>query len=68
MLPGTIKEGEHLTVTGEVNHGSELDAFTLTHSDGTVINIRPAEGPPLGQMAQTVAALDRFSLIRLTPL
>ena len=41
-----VSEGERLTVTGEIGRGGELDAFTITRSDGTVINIRPAQGPP----------------------
>lgn len=41
-----VSVGEELTVTGEVERGGELDAFSITKGDGTIINIRPAEGPP----------------------
>jgi hypothetical protein len=41
-----VSEGEELTVTGEVGRGGELDAFSITRSDGSVISIRPPQGPP----------------------
>jgi Bacterial OB fold (BOF) protein len=37
--------GDRLTVLGEMDE-SEFDAFSVTKSDGTVINIRPTYGPP----------------------
>lgn len=40
-----VSPGEQLTVVGEIDEG-EFDAFSITKSDGYVINIRPAEGPP----------------------
>jgi uncharacterized protein YdeI (BOF family) len=42
-----IQAGEQVTVTGEVSKKSrELDAFSITRSDGSRIDIRPADGPP----------------------
>jgi hypothetical protein len=42
-----IQPGEQVTVTGEVSKKSrELDAFSITRSDGSRIDIRPADGPP----------------------
>ncbi|WAL62323.1 NirD/YgiW/YdeI family stress tolerance protein [Thermocoleostomius sinensis] len=41
-----ISEGEELTVTGEVGRSGELDAFSIVRSDGSVMNIRPSQGPP----------------------
>jgi hypothetical protein len=41
-----VVEGEQLTVTGELGRSGELDAFTVMRRDGTVIDIRPAQGPP----------------------
>ncbi len=38
--------GEQLTVTGKVGRSGELDAFSITRSNGSVINIRPPAGPP----------------------
>jgi hypothetical protein len=37
--------GERVTVVGEYDEG-ELDAFRITRSNGEVISIRPAGGPP----------------------
>ena len=37
--------GERVTVVGEYDDG-ELDAFTITRSNGQVIRIRQAGGPP----------------------
>jgi len=37
--------GERVTVVGEYDDG-ELDAFTITRSNGEVIRIRQAGGPP----------------------
>jgi Bacterial OB fold (BOF) protein len=42
-----IQPGERVTVTGEVsNKSGELDAFSITRSNGSRIDIRPADGPP----------------------
>jgi hypothetical protein len=41
-----VTEGEALTVTGELGRSGELDAFSVTRRDGTVIRIRPSQGPP----------------------
>jgi hypothetical protein len=42
-----IQPEEQVTVTGEVSQKSrELDAFSITRSDGSRIDIRPADGPP----------------------
>ncbi|NDJ23474.1 DNA-binding protein [Nostoc sp. B(2019)] len=41
-----VKSGEQITVTGELGRGGELDAFSITRADGSVINIRPPQGPP----------------------
>lgn len=41
-----LKSGEQVTVTGELGRGGELDAFSITRADGSVINIRPPQGPP----------------------
>jgi len=40
-----LSEGETLRVTGEPD-ADGFDAFTLERGDGTVLTIRPAEGPP----------------------
>jgi hypothetical protein len=40
-----VSPGDRLTVVGEMD-GGEFDAFSLTKADGTVVKIRPAEGPP----------------------
>jgi uncharacterized protein YdeI (BOF family) len=40
-----VSRGEQLTVIGKMDEG-EFDAFSVTKSNGTVINIRPSEGPP----------------------
>lgn len=37
--------GERLVVRGEMDDG-DLDAFSITHADGTVTTIRPRSGPP----------------------
>lgn len=42
----SLSEGEEVSVTGEVGRSGELDAFSITRSDGTVLNIRPPQGPP----------------------
>ncbi len=44
--PIDLTVGEQLTVTGKVGRSGELDAFSITRSNGSVINIRPAAGPP----------------------
>ncbi|WP_026734621.1 OB-fold nucleic acid binding domain-containing protein [Fischerella sp. PCC 9605] len=41
-----LKPGEQVTVTGELGRGGELDAFSITRADGSVIDIRPPQGPP----------------------
>jgi uncharacterized protein YdeI (BOF family) len=42
-----IQPGERVTVTGEIsNKSGELDAFSITRSNGSRINIRPTDGPP----------------------
>ncbi|NMG09735.1 DNA-binding protein [Brasilonema sp. UFV-L1] len=41
-----LKSGEQITVTGELGRGGELDAFSITRADGSVIDIRPPQGPP----------------------
>ncbi|MBD6614862.1 DNA-binding protein [Komarekiella sp. 'clone 1'] len=41
-----LKSGEQVTVTGELGRGGELDAFSITRADGSVIDIRPSQGPP----------------------
>jgi uncharacterized protein YdeI (BOF family) len=40
-----VSLGDNLTVVGEMDNG-EFDAFSVTKSNGTVINIRSSEGPP----------------------
>ncbi|OKH24636.1 DNA-binding protein [Chroogloeocystis siderophila] len=41
-----ISPGEQVTVNGELGRGGEFDAFSITRANGTVIQIRPAQGPP----------------------
>jgi hypothetical protein len=41
-----VEPGEQVTVTGEMGRGGELDAFSITHADGSRMEIRPADGPP----------------------
>ncbi|PMB22466.1 DNA-binding protein [Fischerella thermalis] len=41
-----LKPGELVTVTGELGRGGELDAFSITREDGSVVDIRPTQGPP----------------------
>lgn len=42
-----LTEGEEVTVTGELEErGGELDAYSITRSDGSTIEIRSPEGPP----------------------
>ena len=41
-----LKRGEQVTVVGEIDKGSEFDAFSIVRSNGSKIEIRPAEGPP----------------------
>jgi hypothetical protein len=42
-----LSQGEQVTVTGELgSKGDELNAFTITRADNSVMHIRPAEGPP----------------------
>ncbi len=41
-----LKSGEQVTVRGELGRGGELDAFSITRADGSVIDIRPPQGPP----------------------
>jgi uncharacterized protein YdeI (BOF family) len=42
-----LNQGEQVTVVGELSDRSdEFDAFSIQRADGSVIEIRPAEGPP----------------------
>jgi hypothetical protein len=41
-----LQPGEQIKVTGELGRSGELDAFAIVRADGSVINIRSAEGPP----------------------
>jgi len=42
-----IKPGEEVTVTGEISKKSgEFNAFAINRANGSVVEIRPAEGPP----------------------
>lgn len=34
------------SLRGELGRKGELDAFSITRTDGSVIDIRPGEGPP----------------------
>jgi hypothetical protein len=43
--PLNFSPGERLTVTGEYDDG-EFDAFTIRRENGTLIEVRPASGPP----------------------
>ncbi len=40
-----VSVGEQVTVVGEYDD-DDFDAFSITYSDGTVMTIRPAAGPP----------------------
>jgi uncharacterized protein YdeI (BOF family) len=40
-----LNQGESITVTGEMD-GDELDAFSITRSNGAVLEIRPPQGKP----------------------
>jgi uncharacterized protein YdeI (BOF family) len=40
-----LEEGEQVTVIGDYRD-YEFDAFQITRSNGEVLNIRPASGPP----------------------
>lgn len=42
-----LEPGEEVTVTGEIGKKSgEFDAFVINRANGSVIEIRPADGPP----------------------
>ncbi|MBE9167212.1 NirD/YgiW/YdeI family stress tolerance protein [Pleurocapsales cyanobacterium LEGE 06147] len=41
-----VSQGEEVTVTGELGRGGELDAYSITRSDGSTIEIRSPGGPP----------------------
>jgi hypothetical protein len=41
-----LQPGEQVSVRGEMGKGGELDAFEITRGDGSVIDIRPDNGPP----------------------
>lgn len=41
-----VSSGEQVTVVGELGRGGEFDAFSITRANGSVIQIRPAQGPP----------------------
>jgi uncharacterized protein YdeI (BOF family) len=40
-----LSVGEYITVVGEYDRG-EFDAFSITRSNGQVMQIRPQSGPP----------------------
>ncbi|MEG4274395.1 MULTISPECIES: NirD/YgiW/YdeI family stress tolerance protein [unclassified Microcoleus] len=40
-----LSEGETITVVGEMDDG-EFDAFSITKSNGSIIEIRSPQGPP----------------------
>jgi hypothetical protein len=40
-----LRPGEYLRVVGEMDGGS-FEAFRITRSDGTILEIRPSDGPP----------------------
>lgn len=44
--PINLTLGERVTVRGEMERSGEFDAFSITRANGSVITIRPAEGPP----------------------
>jgi uncharacterized protein YdeI (BOF family) len=42
-----LNPGEQVTVTGQLSEKSEeFDAFSIQRADGSLIEIRPAQGPP----------------------
>lgn len=41
----SLEMNEAVTIVGELDEG-EFDAFTITRADGTVISVRPSQGPP----------------------
>ncbi|MFQ4146622.1 DNA-binding protein [Chlorogloeopsis sp. ULAP02] len=41
-----LKQGEQVTVIGELGRSGEFDAFRITRADRSVIEIRSPEGPP----------------------
>jgi uncharacterized protein YdeI (BOF family) len=41
-----LSPGEEVTVTGELGKGGEIDAYSITSGDGSIIEIRSPEGPP----------------------
>jgi hypothetical protein len=41
-----LSTGEEVTVTGKLGKGDEIDAYSITRSDGSTIEIRSPEGPP----------------------
>lgn len=41
-----LSPGEEVTVTGELGKGDELDAYSITRGDGSILEIRSPEGPP----------------------
>lgn len=41
-----LDTGEEVTVTGELDRGGEMDAYSIQRADGSTIEIRSAEGPP----------------------
>ena len=41
-----LTQGEEVTVTGELERGGELDAYSITRGDGSTVEIRSPEGPP----------------------
>ncbi|WP_421654594.1 hypothetical protein [Leptothermofonsia sp. ETS-13] len=44
--PIDVSVDERVSVTGKLGRSGEFDAFSITRQNGTVLNIRPAEGPP----------------------
>jgi hypothetical protein len=46
--PLSITPGEQLIVRGEVGRSGELDAFSITRANGSVITILPVGGRRLG--------------------
>ena len=42
-----LTQGEQVTITGKLSEKSgEFDAFSIQRGNGSVIQIRPSEGPP----------------------
>ncbi len=41
-----LTQGEQVTITGELSKSGKFDAFNIRRANGSVIEIRPPEGPP----------------------